>query len=419
MLKQRESRRNEIDSQVIQNTFFKEGATVFEDVFESVLQDHPEESFCFLNVEHLRQRVRLLQEHFIPDLPKHRAIAYAVKANPHEQVLSTLTEAGIRHFDCASIGEIETVQSIQPDAKIFFNHPIKRRKDIQEAVRRGVTHFTADSEDEVNKIIDHHPGKNALFDIALRMRTDNGDAKIALSEKFGADEAVIRDLIHMVRDMVHTNAAKRTKPGLSVHTGSQNTNPHVFINAIQHLGIIAKEERGIHTINIGGGLPANYEQTDNFDIRYYLDLISTAIRDEVMQALREEPTIIIEPGRGIIAEAIDLTIPILAVGKRDGVMVAHIGDGVFTSFSDSTVHGWKYPFEVLGKKHRKTSADLKSFTLFGRTCDSGDKITNVLLPEDLRPGDHLRVRSAGAYHDSQSTRFNGFEPPKYVVYNSI
>ena len=41
---------------------------------------------------------------------------YAVKANPHPIVIEQLWSAGIRHFDTASLGEIEIIRAIAPDA---------------------------------------------------------------------------------------------------------------------------------------------------------------------------------------------------------------------------------------------------------------------------------------------------------------
>ena len=39
-------------------------------------------------------------------------VLYAVKANPEPQVLDLLVEAGVRHFDCASLPEIELMQRV-------------------------------------------------------------------------------------------------------------------------------------------------------------------------------------------------------------------------------------------------------------------------------------------------------------------
>src|SRR5215469_14675737 len=52
-------------------------------------------------------------------------VLYAVKANPHPIVLGQLWSAGIRHFDTASLGEIEIVKNILPDAICHFMAPVR------------------------------------------------------------------------------------------------------------------------------------------------------------------------------------------------------------------------------------------------------------------------------------------------------
>jgi ornithine decarboxylase len=52
-------------------------------------------------------------------------VLYAVKCNPHPLVLRTLSEAGIRHFDTASLPEIAQVREAIPDAACYFMHPVK------------------------------------------------------------------------------------------------------------------------------------------------------------------------------------------------------------------------------------------------------------------------------------------------------
>ena len=58
---------------------------------------------------------------------------YAVKANPSPDLLRILWEAGITHYDVASIGEVRSVRSTLPDAMLCFMHPVKSEERIAEA----------------------------------------------------------------------------------------------------------------------------------------------------------------------------------------------------------------------------------------------------------------------------------------------
>jgi diaminopimelate decarboxylase len=149
----------------------------------------------------------------------------------------------------------------------------------------------------------------------------------------------------------------------------------------------------------------------------YLEVISNAIEEHALESLLEDPKIIIELGRAIVAEAVDLAIPVLSAETRDGKRCLYFNDGIYTCFIDAVVHGWKYAFKTIPKKGHSLSARMVPFELFGRTCDSGDTLGEIDLPKNIREGDYLWVKSAGAYLDSVASGFNGFDPPKYVTYN--
>lgn len=384
-----------------------------EQVIQEIIDAYPEESFCFLNEGKLREKVELLQTFFLPDNP-YRRIAYAVKANPREEILEILGNAGIDTFDCASAKEISDVRTLYSDAKILFNHPIKRAKDIRFANEKGVLHFTVQTKAEIQKVLQNiSPFKfPPPVEIAVRLQTLNSNAKVNLSTKYGAEIDEAKTMLRVIKDQ------HGAVPGLSIHTGSQNTDLHSFKDGISLMMDLAEKEGGIKTLNIGGGLPVNYFENDNVDTKAYLRYISRIIEEKLPKNLSEDPEIIIELGRAIIAEAVDLLIPVLAVEKRNKRKCVYFNDGVFTSFSDAVVHKWPYNFKFKGKNDRKLSLEKEKAILFGRTCDSGDVLGKINLPRDLAEGDYLHLENAGAYMDSQTTYFNGFEPPQYIIYNN-
>ena len=68
-------------------------------------------------------------------------------------LIGALYGAGIRHFDVASLPEIEDAATI-PDAHLHFMHPVKSRHAIRRAYELGVRSFALDGEDELDKIIE-------------------------------------------------------------------------------------------------------------------------------------------------------------------------------------------------------------------------------------------------------------------------
>ena len=81
-------------------------------------------------------------------------ILYAVKTNPHEEVIKTLIESGIKQFDVASIEEIKAVREFSHSAKCSYMHTIKSKNSISEAYfKYGIKTFALDTKDELIKII--------------------------------------------------------------------------------------------------------------------------------------------------------------------------------------------------------------------------------------------------------------------------
>src|SRR5919202_1517448 len=118
-------------------------------------------------------------------------VLYAVKCNPEPAVLRALWAGGVRHFDCASAGEVSLVRSMFPEAGIHFMHPVKARSAIREAWgRHGVRDFVLDSAEELAKIL-AETGAGAADDLGLvvRLALPKGEAVYDLSGKFGAAPA--------------------------------------------------------------------------------------------------------------------------------------------------------------------------------------------------------------------------------------
>ncbi len=385
------------------------------DAMPEVLSANPEQSYCFLNEGFLRERVRFLKDNFLPNDSRAR-VTYAVKANPRSRILSILESEDIDGFDCASLGEIcKAIASANVDSSgLYFNNPIRTDRATEMAIESGVSYFTAHCREGINQVLNALGPKTLKYtDMAVRLETSNDDAAISLSSKFGClPEEAVSHLRYI--DQIGM------KKGLTMHVGSQNLNPESYFSSLKVLRDVAIEAGGVSSVNLGGGLPVDYEGPNRIDLAHYLSAINGAVHtltQGIFTRDEADPEIIIEPGRAMIAEAVDLAIPVLGIHERRGEKRLYIGDGVYTSFSDSKIHNWPYYFRHLRMDGRDPSSSSSTYTVHGRTCDGGDTLGEIELPHGIKKGDFLHVKNAGAYLDSQSTYFNGFEPPKYVSYN--
>ena len=149
----------------------------FKTVDELVRQIKPVEPVYCIRKKSIQIASRIFQKKFPGK------VLYAVKTNPHTEVLKTISQSGISNFDVASIKEIDDIKKINPKAKCSYMHTVKSRESINEAYfKYDVKTFSLDSKDELIKIIEstNHAKDLELF---VRVSVSNEHAEIDLSKK--------------------------------------------------------------------------------------------------------------------------------------------------------------------------------------------------------------------------------------------
>src|SRR3974377_958791 len=112
-------------------------------------------------------------------------VLYAVKANNDPKVSQVLYENGVRNFDVASLGEIEACTRLGP-SRLYLMPPVKSRKLIAAAYHDfGGRHFSADSEQELYKLL-KETGNARDLNLFVRLAVPNTDSPIPLDGKYGA-----------------------------------------------------------------------------------------------------------------------------------------------------------------------------------------------------------------------------------------
>lgn len=327
-------------------------------------------------------------------------VMYAVKCNPHPAVLHHLYEAGIEHFDTASLPEIALVREAHPDAETYFMHPVKSRAAILSAAEvYDVRHYVIDHAEEFAKILE--ATKRRDIAVLVRLATPGGNALFQLSAKFGAAPDEAAELLRAVHE-----AGLET--GLAFHVGSQCAEPAAWRTALNLAAkVIGAAGVPIRYLDVGGGFPASY----NNHVVPPLEDFFAAIRE----GLREMPVgpdciVMCEPGRAMVADAMSLVVQI-QLRKGDAL---YINDGIYQSLSEPAVADVRLPARLI-RPGRETAPGMADFTIFGPTCDSTDVLPHtVSLPADAGEGDWIEFGQIGAYSNSMASRFNGFSPDTFV-----
>ena len=361
----------------------------FKTVDDIVSQLKPERPIYCIRKKSIQVASRTFQNKF-PG-----TILYAVKTNPHPEVLKTIIQSGINNFDVASIKEIEDIRKISPKAKCSFMHTVKSRESIKEAYFKfGVKTFSLDTKDELIKIIESTDQAKDL-ELFVRVSVSNEHAEIDLSKKFGALTSEAVGLLRLTKQYAK-------KIGLSFHVGSQCMHPISYAKGITEIGNVIKRTEIIpHYINVGGGFPTIYPDLVPQSLDNYFEEINKSLKNLKLDKL---PEIICEPGRALVAES-GSTIVRVNLRKKQKL---HINDGTYGTLFDAGIPNIVYPSRLI-RNGRIISKKLTSFDFYGPTCDSMDYMKGpFILPNNIKENDYIELGQLGAYGLTFRTKFNGF-----------
>ena len=330
---------------------------------------------------------------------------YAVKANPSPDLIRSLWDAGITHYDVASIAEVRLVRGLLPHATLCFMHPIKGEEAIAEAYHvHGVRTFSLDSLAELQKIVDATARDGvAAADLTLcvRLRVSSSHSKLSLASKFGvaADEAA--PLLMATRQVADAL-------GICFHVGSQAMSPQAYAEALAQVRVaIVSAGVTVDVVDVGGGFPSVYPGMEPAALDGYFDVIGRAYEALPISYSAE---LWCEPGRALSAEYASVLVRVEA--RKDDVL--YINDGAYGALFDAAHVAWRFPVELV--RETPSRARTIPFSFYGPTCDDMDFMAGPFeLPADVQPGDYVEVGMLGAYGSAMRTGFNGFTAGETVI----
>jgi diaminopimelate decarboxylase len=236
--------------------------------------------------------------------------------------------------------------------------------------------------------------------------------------------------------------------GIHIHVGSQTPDVEPFAAAFktmwEHLKAVHEETgHALEHINIGGGIPVNYlrDRTQAEELpegeRDMLgaelepsDVLSAALRaarDSARTAdaehLLERLTVLLEPGRSVIADAGVLLTRVRNIKQRPETGdVWLLTDAGFNLLLSMTTYKWYY--QVISASRADAAPDAR-YKIAGPLCDSGDVYFDIeregrlpdyrRLPADVRPGELLALLNTGAYTIAQMFPYNGRPLPAVAM----
>ena len=364
------------------------------------------------SADHIRYRLGLFTEAFaaLPHL-----VCYAVKANSALAILKLFDQrrAG---FDIVSGGELERVLAVNKSAagRVVFSGVGKTAAEIDLALRTGILLFNVESEGELDLLAERASKRKKRARIALRVNPDvfaetHPYISTGLREhKFGIDIRKAR--------AVYRAAAKQKwiePAGVSVHIGSQIRSADPFGAAAARVAGLISELRKdgvpIGFLDVGGGLGVEYHGAQPFNPEEKMRQYATAL----MQAIKglDGITLLLEPGRFLVAQAGALAARVLYV-KKNGKKTFVITDAGMNDLIRPALYQAHHDIVPVAprKSSRKMVADV-----VGPVCETGDFFARDRELEAVRPGDLVTILDAGAYGMSLASNYNSRPRPAEVL----
>src|SRR6478672_5472138 len=382
---------------------------------------------------------------------------YASKANSNMAVLKVVRESGI-DIEVNSGGELFKALRVgfRPD-QIIFNGTSKTAEELDEAVRAGIYSINVDSIYEIELVEDAVRRARSELNaglpparIALRLvpeigtRSHLGLQTALLTSKFGISSSEVLDAFRRSLknpDLIHVC-------GIHIHVGSQTPDVEPFAEAFrsmwEHLVTIHQETgHTLEHINLGGGIPVNYlrdrSQADQLP-EHERDMLGAELEPEdvlkeAMRVAREsarnanaehlldQVSILLEPGRSVIADAGLVLTTVNNIKTRpetgDVWLLTDAGYNIMLSMNN---YKWYYHLISASRANEPYGHDYK---VAGPLCDSGDVYFDIeregrlpdyrRLPENVGPGEVLALLNCGAYSLAQMFHYNGRPLPAAVL----
>jgi len=333
-------------------------------------------------------------------------VCFAVKANSNLAVLNALARAGAG-FDIVSGGELQRVLKAGGDpAAVVFSGVGKTAPEISLALQNGIHSFNCESEPEIELLSAIAAAQGATVAIALRVNPDvNAKTHPYIStglreHKFGVDIAAAED--------IYRRAARLpgiAVEGVSCHIGSQLLEIEPLLEAADKtLALVARLRAAgmpIRFLDLGGGLGVQYRPEER-----------SASIAEFAKRLRPkldafELTLMLEPGRSIVAEAGVLLTKVLLV-KQNGGKTFVVVDGAMNDLLRPALYQAHHEISPLAEAPGGLTM---TADVVGPVCETADFFARDRRLPALEAGDLIALRTAGAYGFVLSSNYNSRPRP--------
>ncbi|MFV8271059.1 diaminopimelate decarboxylase [Flavobacterium sp. GT2N3] len=332
-------------------------------------------------------------------------INYAMKALSNVAILQLLKEMG-SGLDTVSIQEVLLgLHAGYDPEKIFYTPNGVSLEEIEEVSAMGV---------QINidnlSILEQFGTKYPNVPVCIRINPHvmaGGNANISvghIDSKFGIS---VHQLPHLVRIVENT---KMNIVGIHMHTGSDILDIEVFLYAAEILFDAAKNFKNLEFLDFGSGFKVPYKKDDiETDIEELGKKLSKRFNAFCVE-YGKELTLIFEPGKFLVSEAGFFLAKVNVVKQTTSTVFAGIDSG-FNHLIRPMFYGSQHHIENISHPKGKE----RFYSVVGYICET-DTFANNRKIAEIKEGDILSFRNAGAYCFSMASNYNSRYKPAEVLW---
>jgi diaminopimelate decarboxylase len=208
------------------------------------------------------------------------------------------------------------------------------------------------------------------------------------------------------------NRHKMQINGLHIHTGSDITESDVFIKMAEILFGVARDFPALRFIDFGSGFKVAYKEGDIVTNIYDLGLKLTQSFNEFCRQYGRKLEMHFEPGKFIVSEAGYLVVKVNVVKATPSVTFIGVNSGLNHLIRPMMYDAYHDIVNI-----SNPGGSQKLYTVVGYICETDTFGSDRKLAE-VKEGDILVMRNAGAYGFSMSSNYNSrFKPAEVLILN--
>src|SRR3989338_117964 len=355
-------------------------------------------AFFLYDLNRITQQIDSLRS-----LPSNVEVYYAMKANPHFQILNhVLHHQLIKGIEIASQGEAEKVLKHLPSLKnIMYTSPGKRTDELAFVMKNSIGLINVESLTEAYRIdetAEHQ--QRVLVRINTNREIHGAVTQMSSSTQpspFGIGEENVVATLRKIQNLKNISVE-----GLHIFSASGVLDAQALLNHIDYACALARDiedkiGQKFQILDFVGGIGVDYEGERTFDTYSF----SAGLQSLIKKHNLEDKRLVFELGRYLVADAgyFCTTINDIKLSRGTKILICTAGINAHRRPQALKVN---YPFTVLplGKNYKypeQLSCMNESVQIRGPLCTEVDVLSPKAFVQHAELGDMVVMHKSGAY----------------------